>query len=128
VAVPAPAAAALNSTQVHAVLRVVDVLESRLPMSRALLLRAALATACVTAPFAAPAHIDDSRGERCHGVAKAGQNDCANLTGTHACAGQATVDGDPAEWKVVAKGTCRQLGGLSPKAAKATLKNRSPKG
>ena len=27
--------------------------------------------------------------EKCFGIAKAGQNDCSNLSGTHSCAGQA---------------------------------------
>ena len=30
--------------------------------------------------------------EKCFGIAKAGQNDCANLSGTHSCAGQSKVD------------------------------------
>lgn len=49
--------------------------------------------------------------EKCFGVAKAGQNDCANATGTHSCAGQAKVDKAPEEWNYVAKGTCDKLGG-----------------
>jgi uncharacterized membrane protein len=49
--------------------------------------------------------------EKCYGVAKAGKNDCANATGTHSCAGQATTDNAPEEWSYVAKGTCEQLGG-----------------
>ena len=32
--------------------------------------------------------------EKCYGVAKAGQNDCANLSGSHSCAGMAKADGD----------------------------------
>ena len=47
--------------------------------------------------------------DKCYGVAKAGQNDCA--AGKHACAGQSTVDNDPASWKYVAKGTCEKIGG-----------------
>ena len=47
--------------------------------------------------------------EKCYGVAKAGQNDCA--AGKHACAGKSTVDNDPASWKYVAKGTCEKVGG-----------------
>ena len=54
---------------------------------------------------------DEKGKEKCFGVAKAGQNDCANATGTHSCAGQASTDNAPAEWKYVAKGTCDQLGG-----------------
>ncbi len=49
--------------------------------------------------------------EKCYGVAKAGQNDCANLSGTHSCAGQAKTDNDPDEWKFVEAGTCNDMGG-----------------
>jgi len=49
--------------------------------------------------------------EKCYGVAKAGQNDCANATGTHSCAGEASSDNAPEEWSYVAKGTCEKLGG-----------------
>ena len=49
--------------------------------------------------------------EKCYGVAKAGENDCANSAGTHVCAGQATIDYDGGEWKLVPAGTCRRLGG-----------------
>jgi len=53
----------------------------------------------------------DKGKEKCYGVAKAGQNECANATGTHSCAGQSSVDNDPNDWKYVAKGTCEKLGG-----------------
>lgn len=59
--------------------------------------------------------------EKCFGVVKAGQNSCANLTGSHACAGMATKDNDPAEWTFVAKGACAKLGGLNAEEAKAAL-------
>jgi uncharacterized membrane protein len=60
----------------------------------------------------------DSKGkEKCYGIAKAGQNDCANLSGTHSCAGQATMAG-PDEWKYVAKGTCKSMMGMSADEAK----------
>ncbi len=49
--------------------------------------------------------------EKCYGVAKAGQNDCASATGTHSCSGQSKVDNAPEEWSYVAKGTCDKLGG-----------------
>jgi uncharacterized membrane protein len=51
----------------------------------------------------------DEGKEKCYGVAKAGQNDCAAKG--HSCAGQAKTDNDPAEWKYVPKGTCEQMGG-----------------
>ena len=58
--------------------------------------------------------------EKCYGVAKAGQNDCANATGTHACSGQSKADHDPQDWKYVATGTCTKLGGkMDPPAKKA---------
>ena len=60
--------------------------------------------------------------EKCYGIAKAGQNDCANLAGTHTCAGQSKVDKDVGEWKYVAGGTCKQLGGMTAEEAKAAAK------
>ena len=60
----------------------------------------------------APADADK---DKCYGVAKAGQNDCA--ASKHGCAGQSTVDKDPLSWKMVAKGTCEKIGGsLKPPA------------
>lgn len=56
--------------------------------------------------------------EKCYGIAKAGQNDCANLSGSHSCAGQSKVDMDKGEWKYVAKGTCKDMKGLSRDEAK----------
>jgi len=61
--------------------------------------------------------------EKCYGIAKAGQNDCASLSGTHSCAGQSKDEMSPLDWKYVAKGTCKDMKGLSEaeaKAAKAT--------
>lgn len=57
--------------------------------------------------------------EKCYGIAKAGQNDCANLAGTHSCAGQSKVDNDPGEWKYVAAGTCKSLKGMTAQEARA---------
>jgi len=55
--------------------------------------------------------------EKCYGISKAGQNDCANASGTHACSGQAKADKDPEDWKYVAAGTCAKIGGkLTPPA------------
>lgn len=55
--------------------------------------------------------------EKCYGIAKAGQNDCSNLAGTHSCAAQSTVDNDIGEYKVVEAGTCKALGGYSKQEA-----------
>ena len=61
--------------------------------------------------------------EKCYGVAEAGKNDCANLAGTHSCAGQSKVAGDKGEWKYVAKGTCKSMKGLSMEEAKGMKKS-----
>jgi len=64
----------------------------------------------------------DKAKEKCYGIAKAGQNDCANLSGTHSCAGQAKADMGADEWKYVAKGTCKEMKGMSAEEAKAKAK------
>lgn len=38
---------------------------------------------------------------KCYGIAKAGENDCANGAGTHSCAGQSSVDYSGDDWKAV---------------------------
>ncbi|AFK56941.1 MAG: DUF2282 domain-containing protein [Tistrella sp.] len=50
--------------------------------------------------------------EKCYGISKAGQNDCANAAGTHSCAGMSKADYDGADWKAVAKGSCVGMGGM----------------
>lgn len=64
----------------------------------------------------------DEGKEKCYGIAKAGQNDCANLNGSHSCAGQAKTDNDANEWKYVAKGTCKTMKGMTADEAKAKAK------
>ena len=56
--------------------------------------------------------------EKCFGVAKAGANDCANLSGTHSCAGQSKSAMAADEWNYVAKGSCAKMGGKSMDEAK----------
>jgi uncharacterized membrane protein len=46
--------------------------------------------------------------EKCFGVAKAGQNDCAAGAGT-TCAGTAKKDYQGNAWTLVAKGTCTTI-------------------
>ncbi len=82
------------------------------------LVSSALASVMALGLVSGAAAADDKGKEKCYGIAKAGQNDCANLAGTHSCAGQSKVDGDPGEWKYVAKGTCKQMGGLSTAEAR----------
>ena len=64
----------------------------------------------------------DKGKEKCYGIAKAGQNDCANLSGSHSCAGQSKVDNDAGEWKYVAKGTCKDMKGMTAEEAKMKKK------
>lgn len=61
---------------------------------------------------------DKAAKEKCYGIAKAGQNDCANLSGSHSCAGQSKVDNATEEWKYVAKGECKGMSGLTADEAK----------
>jgi uncharacterized membrane protein len=56
--------------------------------------------------------------EKCFGIAKAGQNDCATASGSHSCAGQAKTDMGAEDWKYVAKGTCEKAGGKVAAPAK----------
>ncbi len=82
---------------------------------------AATAAAVMSLSLAAmPAAAQDK--EKCFGISKAGQNDCSSVTGTHSCAGQSKVDMDKMEWKYVAKGTCKDMKGLSLEEAKAVKK------
>lgn len=54
---------------------------------------------------------DKKNQDKCWGVAKAGQNDCANSKAGHSCAGQSTKNNDPYDFKMVKAGTCVQMGG-----------------
>ncbi len=72
----------------------------------------------ISAVSMANAHITESKDtEKCFGVSAVGQNDCANLAGTHACAGQATLANDIGEWRLVPASTCKELGGYSQEQA-----------
>ncbi|HEX7686059.1 MAG TPA: DUF2282 domain-containing protein [Burkholderiaceae bacterium] len=83
-------------------------------MDKQLFIRTALASVialgAVSAAHAGPAAPQPGK-DKCFGVAKAGQNDCASATGSHSCAGTATKDNDPGDWKYVDKGTCEKMGG-----------------
>ncbi len=84
------------------------------------LIRTALIGLIAVGTAAAPAFAADADKEKCYGISKAGQNDCANATGTHACSGQSKKDNDPNDWKYVAKGTCEKMGGkMAPMAKKS---------
>jgi uncharacterized membrane protein len=96
----------------------------RLAVSSALasVMALGLAATAGAASHAAKDSADKGKKEKCFGIAKAGQNDCANLSGTHSCAGQSKVDSGADEWKYVAAGTCKDMKGLSEVDAKAKAK------
>ncbi len=79
-------------------------------MKKELALSLAVA-ALSAAPISAASRTDQ---EKCYGVAKKGQNDCA--TKTHSCHAKAQQDGQKDEWVYVPKGLCSKLvgGALTP--------------
>jgi uncharacterized membrane protein len=90
-------------------------------MNQRTMITAAAASLMSLAMLSGPALAQSSGKEKCFGIAKAGQNDCANLAGTHSCAGQAKVDNDKGEWKYVAAGTCATMKGMTMDEAKAGM-------
>ena len=78
-------------------------------------LASVIALGAISAAHAGPVAADPTK-DKCFGVAKAGQNDCASVSGSHSCAGTAKKDGDPGDWKYVAKGTCEKMGGKTAPA------------
>ncbi len=73
------------------------------PLSLAVLAVAALSAGTA---LAQDKKMDDK--EKCYGVAKAGQNDCAAGPGT-TCAGTSKTDYQGNAWKFVPKGTCTTI-------------------
>lgn len=86
-------------------------------MNQRAMIAATAAAVMSVSMLAVPAAAQEK--EKCFGIAKAGQNDCASTSGAHSCAGQSKVDMDKTEWKYVAKGTCKTMKGLSAEEAKA---------
>ena len=89
-------------------------------MNQRAMIAAAAASLMSLALVSAPAAAQEK--EKCYGIAKAGQNDCANLSGTHSCAGQSKVSDNMDEWKYVAKGTSKDMKGMSMDEAKMMKK------
>ena len=79
-------------------------------------------TLAIAGANAANAAEHETNKEKCFGVAKAGQNDCAAIDKSHSCMGHATVDGDSKEWIAVPKGLCEKLVGGSLTAGKDDAK------
>ena len=59
---------------------------------------------------------EEKSAEKCYGIVKAGKNDCQ--TNAHACASQASKDGQGDSWIYVPKGSCEKIvgGSLKPTA------------
>jgi len=74
-----------------------------MPKNLAAFAAASAVAAAVSAQTTAPAMAQG--GEKCYGVALAGQNDCAAGPGT-TCAGTSTVDYQGNAWKLVDVGAC----------------------
>lgn len=91
-------------------------------MNQRTMITTAAASLMSLALLSSPAIAQNTAKEKCFGIAKAGQNDCANLSGSHSCAGQAKVDNDKGEWKYVAAGTCKSMNGMSMDEAKMGMK------
>jgi uncharacterized membrane protein len=91
----------------------------KLPTKTAMLVASAVG-AIVALPIlakAGPAPTPNFQAEKCYGVALAGRNDCG-ATGSHSCAGEGKMTGDPKSWIYVPTGTCQKIkdGSLTPKA------------
>jgi uncharacterized membrane protein len=94
-------------------------MNTRLAASSALASVLALGLLNTSAQAADPASPKEK--EKCYGIAKAGSNDCANLSGSHSCAGQSKNALATDEWNYVAKGSCAKMGGKTADEAKAAL-------
>ncbi|MDE2201760.1 MAG: DUF2282 domain-containing protein [Burkholderiaceae bacterium] len=88
-------------------------------MKQHAMIAAALGSLLALGALSTPVQAADAAGkEKCFGVAKAGQNDCASPGSAHACAGQSKMDKDSTSWKFVPAGTCMQMGGSLQAPAK----------
>ncbi len=87
-----------------------------------LIVSSALASVLAMGALSASAQAPEGKEkEKCYGIAKAGTNDCANLSGSHSCAGQSKVAMAADEWNYVAKGSCAKMGGKSEAEARAAI-------
>lgn len=79
-------------------------------MNTAMIARAAglaISASLVAGLASGPVAAQKAPMEKCYGIAKAGQNDCAAGPGT-SCAGTSTRDYQGDAWKLVAKGSCEK--------------------
>ncbi len=80
-------------------------------MNKSNLLLSAAVAGLLTVGFAATASADDAAAGKCYGIAKAGQNACANANGVHSCKGQAKVDNDAGDFVLATAEDCGKQGG-----------------
>lgn len=89
----------------------------RILMNKRLLIASALASA-VAAPMPASAQVPkppptpEFKAEKCYGIARVGENDCAS-TGNNECAGTSRKANDLRAWIYVPEGYCHRIQGGS---------------
>jgi uncharacterized membrane protein len=93
-------------------------------MNQRLVLSSALASVLALGLVNAAQAANAPSKEKCYGLAKAGENDCANLSGSHTCAGQAKVEQGVDEWTYVKGGTCKAMGGMTADEATVALSTK----
>jgi len=81
-------------------------------VKRSVAVTSAITAAVLLAASGAMAADDKAKTDKCYGVAKAGQNDCAAGPGT-SCAGTSKTDAQGNAWTYVLAGTCEKLVGGS---------------
>ncbi len=91
-------------------------------MNQRLIVTSALASVMALGLVGRVAAAEEKAKEKCFGISKAGQNDCANLSGSHSCAGQTKVDASADDWKYVAKGSCKTMNGMTEAEVKDKMK------
>jgi uncharacterized membrane protein len=83
-------------------------------MNKRFVIASAFAAAAAAGPsilFAQkPADMPSFKAEKCYGIAKAGQNDCASQ-GNNSCGGTSKKNGDPKAWIFVPEGYCARIVG-----------------
>lgn len=96
---------------------------NRTATSFALTLATALTLGALTTPAAAEDAPARGGKEKCYGVSKAGENDCAAGPGT-SCAGTSKVDYQGNAWKLVPAGTCTSIETPKGKGSLAPIAGR----
>ena len=90
-------------------------------MDTRLIISSALASVLAMGALQSASAAEGKEKEKCYGIAKPGTNDCANLSGSHSCAGQSRNSLAPDEWNYVTKGSCEKIGGTNEEEARQKL-------